>query len=107
MIASTITWLDPASCEPPHGVTHPEKHYELVREFRQRGWSRAHPVLVGYEIDNRVQLLSGSHRWAAAHDACIKIPVVIKPRSVVFHAWGDLAAWKALMEPTYQPTESV
>lgn len=92
-----LCWLDPQACDPPHGVTHPDKEVDLAREFHVRGWHPDHPALVGYELGRRVQLLSGSHRWAAAKMAGIKIPVVVHPEATIVRAYGDLDAWKTLM----------
>jgi len=95
-----ITWLDPADCEPPHRVTHPEKHAELTRAFtEQQGWGAGYPALVGYaHVSGTVRLLTGSHRWAAAQEAGIKIPVCVKPLLAAEAAWGDLDAWIVLLQ---------
>lgn len=94
----TVEWLTAEECTPPHAVTHPEKRASLAEAFSARGWSVSAPVLVGYRTDTgEVQLLSGSHRWSAAMAAGIRLPVVIHPDAAVRAAWGDLAAWRALM----------
>lgn len=91
-------WLEPVSCDPPHGVSHPEKVQALADAFDRTGWGVSCPVLVGYPLDGRVQLLSGSHRWAAATHARIQIPVVIVPFADVEAAYGDLDAWRHIMQ---------
>lgn len=55
------------------------------------------PALVGYRWKGRVQLLSGSHRWAAAVLAQLPvIPVVVLPLERVEAAWGT-EAWAEVM----------
>ena len=94
-----IQWLPPSSCFPPHRVTHPDKAAELEAAFRDAGWDLRRPVLVGYPVpgEGRIQLLSGSHRWAAAERAGIQIPVRIVPYSRVRSSWGCLVRWLHLM----------
>ncbi len=90
-------WLDPSECLPPHAITHPEKVDELARMFKRGGWSPQEPSLVGYPYYHLTQLLSGSHRHAAALLAGIRVPVVIVPNGVVESRWGRLAAWQDMM----------
>jgi len=91
------TWLDPTICDPPHSVSRPEQVEALFEEFSQLGWDLLQPALVGYRLGDRVQLLSGSHRHAAALLARIEIPVVIYPLTTIQHAWGNLDWWVHLM----------
>ena len=93
----TRQWLSPSACVPPHRVTHPEKVQQLAAAFRDGGWDVERPALVGYPHGKGVQLLSGSHRWAAAISAGIRIPVRVVPYARVVWAWGDLERWGALM----------
>ncbi len=95
---SDAIWVKARACDPPHGVTHPDKMFLLYRQFHKHGWAENEPALVGYEIDRRIQLLSGSHRWEAARLADIYIPVVITPYATVKQSHGDLTAWQQLME---------
>lgn len=83
-------WLSPLDCSPPHRVTHPEKFSELITEFCARGWDESNPRLLGYfwPEDGRVQLISGSHRWAAALCAEIDIPVDVYPFEFIQEIWG-------------------
>ncbi len=83
-----VTWVDPSECQPPHRVTHPEKFWELLREFQSSGWDVSHPCLVGYWFEGSIQLISGSHRWAAANQADIPIPVIIYPYELLWEIWG-------------------
>ena len=94
----TYARLSPNQCLPPHRITHEEKFEILSLEFLLNGWGNHHPALVGYQNGSKVQLLSGSHRWAAALRAGIDIPVVVFPRLEVEAAWGFLEKWEKLME---------
>ena len=92
-----VEWVPASACFPPHKITHPEKALQLFREFSTQGWDPSQPALVGYPWGEGIQLISGSHRWAAAAEAGIKIPVVIKPYHEVAWSWGHLERWIALM----------
>lgn len=46
------------------------------------------PALVGYPLDGRIQLLSGTHRHLAAKQAGILLPVTLWLRSDVEKMWG-------------------
>lgn len=93
----SVQWLPPSACLPPHGVTHPDKLLQLYREFSASGWDLTKPVLVGYPYGEGIQLLNGSHRWAAAVEAGIEIPVKIVPYGDVWACWGHLERWMALV----------
>ena len=60
----------------------------IAGKFARDGFDARHSALVGYPLDGRVQLLSGTHRHEAAHRAHIRLPVRILPRSVVEALWG-------------------
>ena len=103
-------WIPVADCDPPHRISHPEKVDELAEQFLRGHWGVGFPALVGYRwatLDNfserrfystRVQLLSGTHRLAAAYCAGLQmIPVVIYPVEYVENCWGNLDAWRELM----------
>lgn len=90
--------LDPAALLPPHRVTRPEQVEELAADMQNRGWRGAD--LIGYRLHGQhgpVQLLSGTHRQAAAKSIGMHIPVVIYNRATVERAYGDLERWHALM----------
>lgn len=92
-----IQWLRTSDCSPPHQVTHPEKAAKLEWEFITSGWDTSQPALIGYSYGDTVQLLSGSHRWAAAAAAGIRIPVIVKPYGEVRWSYGNLERWAMLM----------
>ena len=91
------TLLKPELCDPPHKITHPEKFEYLVEKFTNEGWDYNHPYLIGYNYLGKIQLLTGSHRWAAAMEAEIEIPVVIESKEKVYSCFGDLEKWNELM----------
>lgn len=93
-----VQWLPPSRCVPPHRVTHPEKASALCQEFLTNGWSTREPALVGYELEDGIQLITGSHRWAAAMGAGIQIPVKVVPYGLVWASWGNLERWFRLLE---------
>ena len=43
---------------------------------------------MGYVFGDKIQLISGSHRWAAAKTVNIKIPVVIHTYEQICDIWG-------------------
>lgn len=55
------------------------------------------PTLKTASWDEGIQLLSGSHRWAAAAEVGIRIPVHIVPYEAVEWSYGHLERWAALM----------
>jgi len=111
-------WVDTEDCLPPHRVARPEQVIDLAEQFARFGWDTTKPALVGYfsafvhisgprslfspkatwDITKPIQLLTGSHRYAAAVMAKIKIPVVLLLEDVVRNAWGDLQEWDYLMK---------
>lgn len=96
-----IFFLSPDKCDPPHDVTHPNKVEDLVHALWGHGWDG--PPLLGYQsfenCGKMVVLLSGSHRYAAAKELGIKIPVEVIPQKTIQDAFGDLPKWQALMKP--------
>ena len=92
-----LEMLDPELCLPPHKVTHPEKYTILFMAFLYYGFSVASPALVGYPFGEKIQLITGSHRWAAANDAKIALPVIVYPLEVVKAVYGDLPKWELLI----------
>lgn len=93
-----VNWLPTNCLIPPHGVARPEQVRALAEDFVRFGWDFSKPALIGYKWEKKVQLLSGSHRFAAAAQAKIRVPVVLIPYGVVQQAWGNLEDWKALMK---------
>ena len=90
--------ISPGGCHPPHKVTHPEKLKELIEAFRTTGWDMRNGTLVGYRWeDGRVQLITGSHRHAAAKEVGLAIPVKIVSYEAVWEAWGDVPRWLRLL----------
>lgn len=85
----------PKCLEPPHKVTRPEQVDELVESMLKYGWKG--PPLVGYRLDGKVQLLTGTHRRAAAERINFAIPVVLRSWEEVKDAWGDLDKWQFIM----------
>lgn len=91
--ACQFVWMDPNDCDPPHSLDMSSKHdadkVEMLRRaFAINGFDKNYPALVGYPLDGRVQLLSGTHRHMAARLEVIKIPVTIWLRSDVEETWG-------------------
>lgn len=103
MIQHNIQWITPEFCIPPHKVARPEQVSDLAEEFSVNGWGAGYPALVGYMLgEHTVQLLSGSHRWAAAIIANLqKIPVSIIDYKLVDKHWGNLEAWAVIMTPPF------
>lgn len=95
--------LHPDDCNPPHGLDLAPgsrdtlKVEALTEAFARDGFDPKMPALVGYPLNGRIQLASGTHRHEAAKRAGIRLPVTIKLRSVVEAAWGT-PAWQALIQ---------
>lgn len=75
---------------------------DLANKFIISGWGDKQDALVGYpypgERSNKIQLLSGTHRWGAALLAGLsRIPVIVKPIEDVKDAFGDLDKWREIM----------
>lgn len=93
-----VKWVAPSSCLPPHRVARPEQVLALAAAFREAGWDMREPALVGYPWGEGIQLLSGTHRHAAAAEVGMMIPVVIVPYEDVKWSWGHLERWLELMK---------
>lgn len=91
MIKPSFKWVPVSACDPPHRVTKPEQVEHLRQLITASGWNGHY--LVGYQLGNRIQLLSGTHRHAAAD----KLPVVVWPEEVIRDSWGDLRKWNYIM----------
>jgi len=86
--------LHPTDCDPPHGLDMSPggrddlKVQRLERSFVESGFDQDEPALVGYPLNGRIQLLSGTHRHTAALRANIMLPVALTLSSIVQAAWG-------------------
>jgi len=84
----------PSDCDPPHGLDMTEggrdwlKVRHLEQCFREWGFDPGEPALVGYPLNGRIQLLSGTHRHLAAMNINMMLPVRIILRSEWEAAWG-------------------
>ena len=92
-LVRAFTWLHPGDCIPPHGLDMQWKHdsekvEKLAQAFGLYGFDVTKPALVGYPLDGRVQLLSGTHRHAAAERTGVLLPVTIWLNSDVRKMWG-------------------
>lgn len=95
-----LRWMPPVRCMPPHSVSRPDDVIVFANAFDQVGWDYDHPALVGYpwREKRKIQLLSGSHRWAGATMAELAlIPVIVVPFAWVDAAWGHPKEWAELM----------
>ena len=94
-----VTDVPLAACDPPHRVTHDEKAHKLSVSMARYGGNG--PCLVGYRTaEDRVQLLSGSHRYAAATSLRrATVPVQVYPEWFVQALWGT-EDWTWLMTPS-------
>lgn len=102
-IVRTVTWVDPQDCDPPHGLDlslarHANKVNALIEAFAINGFDQNHSALVGYPLNGRIQLLSGTHRHTAAVATKIKLPVTLWLRSNVEETWGELQEWMKVMK---------
>ncbi len=96
---SLVVWMDPRDCDPPHEVRKHERLEPLVYAFATEGFDKSRPALVGYILNGRIQLLSGTHRHAAAKKVGIQIPVTIWLGSQIEESWGvSLEEWRRIME---------
>lgn len=103
-MSNVVYWLDPKICIRPHSVSRPDDVIDFANQFVEHGWDPNKPRLIGYPyIENdfekllKIQLLTGTHRHAAAQLAGILIPVIIRSFDEVKRAAGDLNAWKELL----------
>lgn len=95
--------LHPDDCDPPHGLDLTDgsrdslKVERLTEAFISNGFDPNEPALVGYPLNGRVQLATGTHRHEAAQRAGILLPVNMKLRSQVEAMWGT-PEWAKLIE---------
>ena len=91
--------LHPDDCDAPHGLDLEPgsrdsiKVENLTEAFAKDGFDPNEPALVGYPLNGRVQLASGTHRHEAAKRAGIRLPVKMTLRSHVEAMWGT-PAWE-------------
>lgn len=96
--ARQYMWVSPDDCDPPHGLdltvgSRDTLKVEMLTEaFARDGFDSRQPALVGYPLNGRIQLLSGTHRHEAARRAGIRLPVRMVMRSEVEAAFGT-ALW--------------
>lgn len=89
-------WATPDACDPPHKITKPDQVEAIAKSLLEDGWIGN--ALVGYRCGQRVQLLSGTHRHAAARAAGnVALPVVVWQEDDVWKAFGDEVQWELIM----------
>ena len=71
----TATLYDPQELSPYHGVQDRDKLAALVAAMEAHGWQGA--PLVAWEGCGYLNLMTGSHRYAAAVETGIEIPVIV------------------------------
>lgn len=91
--ARCYVWVDASDCDPPHGLDLESEHdaikvKHLEDAFASNGFSLDAPALVGYVLEGRIQLLSGTHRHLAAQRTNTRLPVTLWLRSDVEEMWG-------------------
>lgn len=79
----------------PHKITDYKKVDALVESIREQGWIG--DALVGYPWENKLQLVTGTHRLAACVILDRLVPVHVYKRSRVWNAFGDVSRWQALI----------
>lgn len=90
--------LHPVDCVAPHGLDLTPgsrdsiKVHWLTESFCKDGFDPNEPVLIGYPLDGKIQLVTGTHRLLAAFIANILLPVKLMLRSEVEAMWGT-AKW--------------
>lgn len=93
-----IHWINPDKCLAPHSISRPEEVADLVEDFAENGWDTKQSLLVGYTIGDKIQLINGTHRHAAATILKLEVPVMIYSESEVWNAWGDLNKWAEILQ---------
>ena len=88
-----LVWVDPQDCIAPHSLDMQTERdankVEWLREqFEENGFDLDCSTLVGYPLDGKIQLLSGTHRHLAAKQANILLPVTLWLRSDIERMWG-------------------
>lgn len=98
-----IVWIKPEDCYPPHGldlksIHDGDKVNWLEYEFKTNGFDKSKSALIGYPLDDKIQLLSGTHRHEAAKRIDIELPIVLWLRSDVEKSWGIIEKWIRVMK---------
>ena len=98
-----IKWLGADDCEPPHGLDMGSKHDAdkvemLEKQFTINGFDKRYPALIGYPLNGKIQLLSGTHRHAAACRSGAKLPVILWLKSDIEESWGELQKWAKVIQ---------
>jgi hypothetical protein len=100
--ACFYVWVSPGDCDPPHGLDMTARHdfdkvRLLIRAFSAGGFDMNEPALVGYALNSRIQLLTGTHRHMAAKEVPDQLlPVTLWLRSDVEECWGT-ELWEQLI----------
>lgn len=95
--------VHPEDCDPPHGLdltpgSRDSLKVEMLTEaFAKDGFDPNEPALVGYPLNGRIQLATGTHRHEAGKRAGIRLPVHIVLRSVIEAIWGT-PKWLELLK---------
>lgn len=94
-----LMWFQTHYLIPPHKITREEQVLELAADMILKGgWDFSKPALVGYWDGYQVQLLTGTHRLAAAIICELKrVPVVVWKPGVARDAWGNEALWRSII----------
>lgn len=93
----------PEDCIAPHGLDLTEGGRDAIKVdhlyscFTKDGFDPNEPALVGYPLNDKIQLLTGTHRHEAAKRANMMLPITIHLRSAVEAAWGT-PAWDILIQ---------
>ncbi len=94
-----VIWLSPQDCVAPHGLNRGDlnKVKWLYDLFVEDGFDENKSALIGYPLEGKIQLLSGTHRHKAAELADIKLPVSLWLRSDIEACWGG-PQWFEIMQ---------
>ncbi len=98
-----LVWVNPQDCIAPHGLDmdadrDANKVAHLRQQFEENGFDTNYPALVGYPLNDKIQLLSGTHRHMAARQANILLPVTLWLRSDIERMWGTELWDKAIQD---------
>lgn len=94
-----VIWLSPQDCVAPHSLNHGDfnKVKWLYDLFVEDGFDTSKSALIGYPLEGKIQLLSGTHRHKAAELVGIKLPVSLWLRSDIEACWGR-PQWSEIMQ---------
>lgn len=85
---ATLDVLPVSEIEPPHEVRFPERLRNIVTAMRRTGW-RGRPLLVAPTRGGRFQAFTGSHRYAAAKQLDLCVPVLVLEPELVARIRGE------------------